>query len=104
MANSSVPETLKGAEQIKSTVHLLAGFAQLQAKQNSEEFIAREASNSRDAGLEKTKGEIYFGCRQSGEVAGSSFNNQLLHLQDGHPEFGRERFRGAYAREQIGST
>lgn len=50
------------------------------AEQTPDKLVAGEANNSRDEGLEKRKGKIYFGCWQLGEVASSSVNNQPLYL------------------------
>lgn len=69
-------------------------------------LVAREANNSRDRGLEKRKGEIYFRGQQPLEVAGSSLNNLPLCWQDGYLEFYRESLwrRVVHARKQAESS
>ena len=84
-ANCSDPENPKGAGQIKSTAP--GWFCQQCFQTNSDKLITREAYNSGEEGLEKRKGEIYFGCWQPEKVAGSSPNNRLLHQLNGHLGF-----------------
>lgn len=53
---------------------------------NLDEVIAREANNSREEGLDKPKGEIYFRRQQPREGKGTSLGNLPLGRQDGHRE------------------
>lgn len=54
-------EILRGLN--KSKAWLLAEFPKSVAEQTQLKLTGRQASNSRDGGLEKKKGEIYFGCQ-----------------------------------------
>lgn len=99
-ANWSVPGNPEGAGQIKS---MAPGWVcQHYFQTNSGKLITREVNNSRDEGMEKRRGEIYFRFWQPGEVTGSSPNNPSLSWENGHLESFKKRFRGLYFKGKHG--